>query len=269
MTATIEVNGAQIAYEAHGDPTKPPAVFVHGMCGDARVWADQQRRLEPDVYTVAYDRRGHSRSELGPTSAPTVGQHAADAAGLIEALGLAPCLLVGSSGGAVVAVEVARSYPRLLRGVAMSEPPLFSLDSEAGAALRAEIGAAVSSAADRRAAVDAFFEALCPGLWSGIGEPAKDVYRDNAAMLFAEFDAEPYRPTRADIAAIEVPALVLSGTTSHQSLRVIAQLLTRLVPDCRFVSIEGSGHVTYAERPADFAAAIRSFALELSPSLAG
>ena len=52
-----------------------------------------------------------------------------------------------------------------------------------------DVAPAVRQAADTdgpAAAVDAFFTALCPGLWADIDEPVKDRYRNNAAMLFAE-----------------------------------------------------------------------------------
>jgi 3-oxoadipate enol-lactonase len=35
------------------------------------------------------------------------------------------------------------------------------------------------------------------------------------------------------------------------------------VPDARFVDVEGSGHVIYAERPDEFENALRTFAGEL------
>src|SRR5579859_1872359 len=108
--ATVTVNGTELYYEETG--AGPTLLFIHGMCGNANVWSDQLRRLGSHFRCVAYDRRGHTRSPLGKLDQRTVQLHADDAAGLIEALQLAPCLLVGSSGGARVAVDVLRRYPR-------------------------------------------------------------------------------------------------------------------------------------------------------------
>jgi pimeloyl-ACP methyl ester carboxylesterase len=47
-------------------------------------------------------------------------------------------------------------------------------------------------------------------------------------------------------------------------LRAIARKLAASIPDCRFLELQGSGHVTYAERPAEFAKAVESFADELA-----
>jgi pimeloyl-ACP methyl ester carboxylesterase len=114
-----------------------------------------------------------------------------------------------------------------------------------------------------RAAVDAFFALVCPGLWSGLDEAGKDRYRANTDVVLAEFTAPPYQLSLDQVAAIEVPALVLAGTTSHPALRAIAATLARTLPTGRLLTLPGSGHVTYAERPDEFAAAVRDFAQQL------
>src|SRR5687768_4130322 len=124
--SAVRVNGSDLYYQERG--SGPAILFVHGMCGFAEVWDGQVDRLAPDFRCVAYDRRGHSRSPLGDVGQRTVELHADDAAGLIRALGLAPCLLVGSSGGARVALDVVRRFPELLSGAVLSEPPVFALD---------------------------------------------------------------------------------------------------------------------------------------------
>jgi pimeloyl-ACP methyl ester carboxylesterase len=60
---------------------------------------------------------------------------------------------------------------------------------------------------------------------------------------------------------------VLAGTESHPALRAIASTLARALPDARFVELAGSGHVTYAERPEDFARVVAAFATEVASQL--
>jgi pimeloyl-ACP methyl ester carboxylesterase len=109
----VSLNGADFFFRARG--SGPPILFVYGMCGDADVRDEQVDRLGGRFRCVTYDRRGHSRSSLGDVPQRTVGLHGDDAAALIRALGLAPCLLVGSSGGARVGLDVVRRYPVLMR----------------------------------------------------------------------------------------------------------------------------------------------------------
>ncbi|MGH9277566.1 MAG: alpha/beta fold hydrolase [Acidimicrobiales bacterium] len=259
----IQLDDATFHFERAG--RGPAMLFMHGMCGGADVWADQVGRFVDRYTCVSYDRRGHSRSGRG--HAPiTPSQHADDAAALIDALELAPCLVVASSGGAAITVDLALRHGRLLRGVVLSEPPLLSLDPDAGGAAVAEIVAVVDAAlatGGPRAAVDAFFARVCPGLWSTIGEDRKDRYRANADIGLADLQSPPLRPSAADLAGIAVPALVLAGTKSHPALRSVARRLAGALPDARFIELAGSGHVTYAEQPDAFAAAVSAFAAEI------
>lgn len=177
--------------------------------------------------------------------------------------------MVASSGGAEVAVDLLRRHPDGIRGAVLSEPPLFALDEAVADEFSRLVGPAVEAAiaaagGDERAAVDGFFSTVCPGLWSDIDEARKDRYRDNLAMLFAGLEAGRYPVTVDDLARIRVSCLVLSGSASHAGLRTIARKLAASIPDCRFTELEGSGHVTYAERPAEFAKAVESLAEELT-----
>jgi 3-oxoadipate enol-lactonase len=260
---TIPVRDTSLYYEQTG--TGPQLLFIHGMCGDAEVWSGQVARLADRFTCITYDRRGHTRSTLG-TEPESVETHAADAAALIEALHLTRPLVVGSSGGARIATELARTRPELLAGVVLSEPPVFSLEPEAGRQFMAEVAAVVAPAVETagpRAAVDAFFALVCPGLWSLLDDGGRDRYRANGQMMLAEFAGRPYVLTPEEAARIDVPALVLAGTTSHPALQAIAATLARALPDARLLRLDGSGHVTYVERPDDFARAVRDHANEV------
>lgn len=264
--STVDVNDTTIHYERSG--SGPTILFVHGIFGNADGWADQSERLSDQYTCVRYDRRGYTRSNQGPAII-TDALHADDAAALIEALDLAPCLVVGSSLGGAIAVEVAFRYGHLLRGVLLSEPSLFSLDADAGPAIMGLLGPPLETAmaaGGPSAAVDAFLSLICPGLWS-INEARKASYRANAEIGFIDMESPSLEVTSADLAAISVPALVVSGGVSHPSLRSIAHMVAAALPDARFVEIDGSGHVPYAERPDEFANVVRLFAAELDHRL--
>lgn len=258
----VSINGTNLYCEERG--AGPPLLFIHGMAGDASVWADQVERLSPHFRCVAYDRRGHSRSPLGQVAQRTVELHADDAAQLIMELRLAPCILVGSSGGARVALDVIRRYPRLIAGGVLSEPPVLALAPDGGKSFIGQIKPAIDSALAQgspRAAVDAFFEIVCPGLWQELPEERRDVpYRANADEVLSDLAMPPYHISPADLAHIHVPCLIIRGSASDETFRAIAGILAENIPGARLVELEGSGHVTYAEKPAEFADAVTSFA---------
>lgn len=261
----VKANNTTLYAEQTGEG--PSVVFVHGMCGDARVWADQVGRLGDGFRCTTYDRRGHTRSPQ-TDAVETVELHSDDLAALVVALDLAPTTVVGSSGGARISLDLVRRYPHLVAAVVLSEPPVGALAPDAFPAMIAEVAPKVTLAAETygpRAAVDAFFEGICPGLWAGIDESAKDRYRANSPMLFADLGMPPYEITSDDVAAIRVPALVVAGAHSHPALRSAAHTLADWLPDARLVELD-CGHVTYAERPDEFAQAVVSFVAEVAPS---
>ncbi|MGD9701193.1 MAG: alpha/beta fold hydrolase [Acidimicrobiia bacterium] len=259
---TIDVNDTNLYYERTGHG--PTMLFVHGMCGDADVWADQAHRFDDRYTCVRYDRRGHTRSGWGNATVSDA-LHADDAAALIEALDLAPCLIVGSSSGAAIAVEVAMRHGDLLRGAVFSEPPLFGLDADAGRAAMADLVAVEHTLAAEgpRAAVDTFFSLMCPGLWSTIDERRKDRYRNNADIGFTDLRSPSFTVTVAALRAVNSPALVIAGSSSHPSLRTVAHRLAAALADARLIELDDCGHVTYVERPEEFAHAVSVFAAEL------
>jgi 3-oxoadipate enol-lactonase len=261
------VNETTLFYDEAG--AGAPTLFIHGMCGDATVWADQMRRLAPHFHCVAYDRRGHSRSPLGQIAQRTVELHADDAAQLILELGLARCLVIGSSGGARIALDLIRRYPHLVKAAVLSEPPAMALAPDGGKAFMEQVKPAVEATVAQggsRAAVDAFFEIVCSGLWRQLREEQRDVpYRANAPELFGDLTMPTYQITAADLAEIRMPCLVVRGNASLPMFRAIAGILAERIPSAQLVELDNCGHVTYAEQPEEFAAAVESFVRDLTP----
>jgi 3-oxoadipate enol-lactonase len=262
--STIDVNGTTLYYEEAG--SGPSLLFVHGMAGFAGVWSDQMARLSTAFHCVAYDRRGHTRSPKGSVAQESVELHADDAAELIEALQLAPVVLVGSSGGARISIDVLRRYPERVRGAALSEPPVFALSPSIGADFMSQVKPAVDAALasdDPQSAVDAFFQVIDPGFWDQAPAERKAIYRANLPAMLADLQQPVYQLTTADLAKIDRPTVMMYGSASLRWFIEIAKMVANAMPGCHLVEIRGAGHATYAARPVEFAAAVLDFALSL------
>src|SRR5262249_24304300 len=93
-----------------------PLVFLHGLAGDHLYWKGQMRAFARRFRCLAPDNRDAGQSE--PAVAPyTIGDLAADVAGLLDALGLPEAHLVGLSLGGMIALELAVAYPALVRSL--------------------------------------------------------------------------------------------------------------------------------------------------------
>ena len=104
------VNGIRLHYEVHGSGA--PVLCIHGAGSSALVWADAVEKLERVGRVIAYDRRGCSRSERPtPYERTSVGDHADDAAALLDAVGAAPAVVIGRSYGGTVATDLRSAIP--------------------------------------------------------------------------------------------------------------------------------------------------------------
>ncbi len=265
---TVAVNGTTLYYEARGDGV--PILFIHGGGDNGRSWADQIERLSPWFHCITYDRRGYRHSPLGEVLKNTTELHADDAAALIRMLELAPCIVVGLSLGGNIAVDIVRRYPKLVRGAVFSEPGLFALDPEGAVAFRARLKSSIDEVVAAKgpwAAVEAVVELVHPGLWARLPEARRKEFSANHVALLGELRTMlPYQVSREALARVDRPCLVISGSETLPVLRNIAHISAGAIPRCEFVELSGAGHVTYVDRPAEFAAAVKAFAGTLRAS---
>jgi pimeloyl-ACP methyl ester carboxylesterase len=134
----------------------PALVFIHGWCCDRSYFAPQVDHFSPSHRVVAVDQRGHGKSQPAADGDYSVAAFAADAAELIESLGLDRPVVIGHSLGGVVSLALAASRPELVRGVVMVDPaPLIITDELRG--LFASIPDVVSTVDGRKAFVAGMF----------------------------------------------------------------------------------------------------------------
>jgi hypothetical protein len=81
----VDVNGATIYYEEHGDGA--PLILVHGRLASSSHWQPVVAELAESFRVIRPDRRGHGRS-TNPAGELTYAGIADDIAALIAALGL-------------------------------------------------------------------------------------------------------------------------------------------------------------------------------------
>ncbi|AUY48952.1 alpha/beta hydrolase [Streptomyces sp. CB01881] len=62
----LSADGIRLHVEIHGRPAAPTVLLAHGWTCSTAFWAPVIRRLAGRYRVVAYDQRGHGRSELPP-----------------------------------------------------------------------------------------------------------------------------------------------------------------------------------------------------------
>jgi len=145
----------------------------------------------------------------------------------------------------------------------LSEPPVFSLNPEAGKAFVGRVMPAVQphlDAGDLAGAVDAFFSVVCPGLWRLLDDADKQPYRASGPMLVADLQQPSFAITPADLAGVRLPVLAIAGLESDPFLQSTPRVIATAIPSAELAEFPHCGHVTYAEAPDKFADAVRRFA---------
>jgi pimeloyl-ACP methyl ester carboxylesterase len=109
----LKVNGINVGYSEHG--SGEPVVLVTGSGAKSQVWhLHQLPALVATGYRVIMpENRGVPPTDAGPPGF-TIADMAADVAGLIEALGLAPCRIVGFSLGGMIVQELLVTHGALI-----------------------------------------------------------------------------------------------------------------------------------------------------------
>src|ERR1700737_2786627 len=126
-TSLLKVPGASIYYEVRG--SGPVLLMMPGGPADAGAFRRIAEYLESDYTIVTYDPRAPSHSSLdGAVRDDRIVEiFADDAHRLLLATGKEPAFVFASSGGAVIALELAARAPETLRTVVPHDPPLAAL----------------------------------------------------------------------------------------------------------------------------------------------
>lgn len=144
QTGTLDVPGATLTYDVHGEPTvDDPPLLMFGSPMDARGFGTLAG-LFADRVVVTYDPRGSGRSSrTDPGTESTPADHADDLHRIITALGVGPVDVFATSGGAINALALVAAHPGQVRTLVAHEPPLVELlpDREQAMAAVADVGA--------------------------------------------------------------------------------------------------------------------------------
>ena len=109
-----DVNGVRLSYESVGEGV--PLLFIHGGYGGAATTLAPQTHAikttlpRDKVRTILYDRRNAGLSAYTDAHY-TLKTLAGDALGLLDHLGIGKAIIVGSSAGGPIALELALSHP--------------------------------------------------------------------------------------------------------------------------------------------------------------
>jgi pimeloyl-ACP methyl ester carboxylesterase len=237
---------------------KLPIVLLHGVGLDRTMWErfEAELRQLSDRQVLALDLPGHGAQPPLVRQA-TLADLAGDVAGRLPGR----AHLVGFSLGALIAQHLARFRPELVASLtSVSSVCLRTPEEAASVASRLAV-----AAEDFPASVDASLTRWYP---EGSGVPEDVVARTRTVLLandiqsylhayrvFATADAE----IGAELGAIAVPALAVTGELDPGSTPEMTRRLGEALPGARTAVVPGTRHMLPVEQPAALARLVAGF----------
>lgn len=118
-TYVVRSSGADLQCYRTGDG--PPVVLVHGWSDSGLRWIPLVDDLADEYEVVAYDARGHGRSDA-PESGYDLSDRIADLCTVVRESGLNNPVMIGHSMNAAIVARTAVRHPALSRGVVLEDP---------------------------------------------------------------------------------------------------------------------------------------------------
>ena len=254
------INGVRLFYESHG--SGPAIVFAHGRGGNHLSWWRQVAAFSAHHRCVTFDQRGWGLSE-GPAEPPDPATVTADLVGLLDHLGIDSAVLVAQSMGGVSSLGVALGHPERVAGLVLSDTTGGIGDSSVISLLED-----VHPPEDplRRALSDSFIEQhpALTFLFGSVGRINPPMPVSVVSGLFRN----PNGPQASELAAMEVPTLLVVGQEDKIFPVHVIEAVHRLIPGSRLEVVPDAAHSTHFEQAEVFNGLLRDFVASLKLEVA-
>ncbi|WP_430641301.1 alpha/beta fold hydrolase [Bradyrhizobium forestalis] len=251
----------RFAYEAAGDPSAIPLIFLHGIGGAARAWRQQLATFGDRFRAIAWDMPGYGGS--APLTSVSIAALAKALQQFIEQLGASRPILIGHSIGGMIVQKWLGQSPKLARALVLAQTsPAFG---KADGDWQKSFIAARLGPLDRGETMKSLAPSLVKELVGDDPDPnGMEVAREcmgsvpeasYRAMMLALIGFDQ----RSTLGNISVPTLLLSGSKDNNAPAPMMAKTATYIPGAEYVELAGVGHLANLERPDAFDEALGRF----------
>ena len=228
----------------------PRLALIHSLALDRSVWDGVVEQLRGEAEILAYDCRGHGRSDRRAGTF-TAESFARDLAELLDHVGWPCATVAGCSMGGCVALAFAGLYPARVEALGLMDTTArYGEDGRAGFRERAT--------AAREEGMQGLVDLQAPRWFSDefcVRHPAVVTH---AADVFRATDVECYAAScglledvdlRAHLPAFRLPVAIVVGEEDHATPVAMSQYLHEHIANSTLTVIPGARHLTPIEHP--------------------
>jgi pimeloyl-ACP methyl ester carboxylesterase len=241
-----------------------PVLLLHGLAGHAEEWAETASWLTARCRVIALDARGHGHSDRFPGDVSSDAL-VADAAFMVEALGLPPVIVVGQSFGGLTAVSLAARRPDLVRGLVIVEASPAGEDDDVEEAAH-DLGTALREwpvPFPSRREAEAFFAArfggrLAAEAWASGLEQREDGWWPRFDVRVIIQMLRQASPNWDEWERIRCPTMVVRAGRGFVDPAVAEAMIARL-PTAKLTELPDAAHDLHLDRPGEWQQTLNAF----------
>jgi pimeloyl-ACP methyl ester carboxylesterase len=243
----------------------PAIVMLGGGVYGAAMFEQHAKLLSGDFEVIRVQALNVQAAETGEAIPGdySIAQEAGALRETLRAIGVrTPVHIVGSSLGALVALEFTLAHPELVRSAVLFEPPVFSAIDDSDPAKR-EIQALTSRMTASATPTDEDFVRFrcvlgkCPVI-PGATDAARPEWDRQRRAMRGMAAVATYRLDPSRLERVRLPVLLLTGSETIPFHRRIAEALARGIPQAKTGEIRG-GHTAALTSPDEFVRVLREF----------
>ncbi len=259
--ASIETaNGQRIFYDDQG--SGPALLLIAGRIVSRRGWELQLPTFARHFRTLTIDNRDAGESDPA-TADYRLGDLAADCVALLDALGIERAHILGHSMGSGIAARLVVDQPGRVARLILASGAIFGPPAPGSPPQSFPRADWIEDPVERRrlravlSAAPGYFEAH-PKRHAIVTEQERG-NRITYAGVGRQMRAMADYPTRAQLAAIAAPTLVIHGDQDGLIPLERGRELAASIPGSRLLILPGVGHSPHIERTAEFDRAVLDF----------
>ena len=253
---TATANGVTLNYRLDGPQDGPVVMLANSLASNLGMWEPQVPALSAAGFRVLrYDKRGHGGSAV-PPGPYTMEQLAADAVGLLDALGIARAHFCGLSIGGMIGQQLGARFGDRFASLTLCDTAAYMAAKDAWDARFAAVrGGGMAAVVD--ATLDRWFtksgqqrlpQAIQAVRGMILGTPVEGFCGCGAAI-----QAMDNRPL---LGAIRKPTLVIVGREDQGTPVEANQYLHEHIPGSALAILDDAAHLCNLEQPEAFNAAL-------------